>query len=495
MQKTVHRRRADKQMVNDADSRYVPVAYTDTVQADDRRMHLLLLTRRADPLSAVFDVRHIAYTALPRVLTSINMLFIVAAYASTAVTTRRGYWVYDDSSDTATSDGSAVEGMELLVTFNLVFYFGYCYNRFWQQQELAMQCKNSISVACSLVRASGMSEEEVHNMWRWLNLAHIAGYVGLSPVYTRVNLLEGVAKAHTLMARRSYELQRVNELDLDAGTGPIAYGEFMVWALRLLDQAAARGTIHNATLENCQQAILSMRQGMTGLFDLQTHVIPFCYVHLAALLTNSYLIVIAISKGRLCAPDASWSRGLVFPLLALSFLAISCLCLIEIGGRMQNPLGADEEDLPVHLLIERTLNTSKAILDVKLPPSLRPAGSPATAVAAPESSVEASFARPKAEPSFGGGTTLDQQLSQRRNTGKAKKVVRTDPLAPASVRNEFTDPPRVSRSFLQASLGSRNSKVTKRSAFDGGERPEAVDETDGEGDAENGRESPEPVSV
>ena len=38
------------------------------------------------------------------------------------------------------------------------------------------------------------------------------------------------------------------------------------------------------------RAACSMRAGMTGLFDLQFQVIPFCYVHSLALLTNAYLV-------------------------------------------------------------------------------------------------------------------------------------------------------------------------------------------------------------
>jgi len=443
MHKSVHRRRAEKQLINDADSRNVPVAYVDTVQADKRRKHLLLLTRRADPLFAVFDFRHITYTALPRVLTSLNMFIIMATFAATAVTSRYGYWIYTEDANAARDDGDAVVGMELLVTFNLVFYFGYCYNRFWQQAELAFQAKNAISAVCSLVRASSMADEDVTNVWKWLNLAHITGYVGLSPVYTRVNLLEGISKDHDLMGRRSYERKRIDELDIEA-SGPLSYGEFMVWVLTSIEQNAHAGRISVATLENCQAMILAMRAGLTGLFDLQTHVIPFCYVHLAALLTNSYLIVTAIAKGRLCAPDSTWGRGLVFPLCALFFLSISCLCLIEIGGRMQNPLGADEEDLPVHHFVERTCVTTKALIDYKPPPSLRKAAltapSPTSACAGPESSytVNPSYsitpttdALPAAEPvpeASRCGGSIEEQLSRRSPPAQRSKMA-GDPLS------------------------------------------------------------------
>lgn len=367
----VRTRRMSK--IVDGDSKHVPVAFADTLSADKRKNHLLKLTRRADPLGMVWDVRHLAYTALPRVILSLNMASVICAYATTATLTRLGFWAFSLSETEVSDDHTAIDGMELLVTFNLVFYFGYCYNRFWQQHELCMVAKNSISAVCSLVRASHMSDEEVHNIWRWLNLAHLAGYVGLSPIYTRVNFLEGVAKEHSLIGRKSIEFSRLNDMDTE-GTGPATYGEFLIWALRGIEYASSQGTISFASAQNCQAAILSMRAGMTGLFDLQFQVIPFCYVHLVALLTNGYLVVMAIAKGRLFTPDAGYARGLGLPALALFFLTISCLSLVEIGGRMQNPLGADDEDLPVHTICNNACKVSKLLVEARPPLSMHRAG-------------------------------------------------------------------------------------------------------------------------
>ena len=150
-----------------------------------------------------------------------------------------------------------------------VFYFGYCYNRFWQMHELAVACKNALSGVCSLARGSQMTVSECQDIWRWLNLAHITGYVGLTHVYTRVNLLEGVAQTYGLFGRQSIEFKRLKELGLDGGTGNAAYGEFLVWVLRCISSASSRGVLDAATTENMQSLVLQMRAGMTGLYDYQ----------------------------------------------------------------------------------------------------------------------------------------------------------------------------------------------------------------------------------
>jgi hypothetical protein len=58
-------------------------------------------------------------------------------------------------------------------------------------------------------------------VWRWLNLAHLAGYVGLTHVYTRVNLLEGISKSYNLFTVKSEEYKRLTVLDVDGGSGNV----------------------------------------------------------------------------------------------------------------------------------------------------------------------------------------------------------------------------------------------------------------------------------
>ena len=62
----------------------------------------------------------------------------------------------------------------------------------------------------------------------------------------------------------------------------------------------------------------------------------------------------------------------LFPFIALFFLAASCLSLVEIGGRMQNPVGADDEDLPVHHFVNATCKVSQALIKAKPPSTFEP---------------------------------------------------------------------------------------------------------------------------
>ena len=74
---------------------------------------------------------------------------------------------------------------------------------------------------------------------------------------------------------------------------------------------------------------------------------------------SCYLMMMAVAYGRIYDPHASHGRGLVLPFIALAFLSISCLSLIQIGGIMQNPTGADDEDLAVLHLLDATCKYSR----------------------------------------------------------------------------------------------------------------------------------------
>jgi hypothetical protein len=115
-----------------------------------------------------------------------------------------------------------------------------------------------------------------------------------------------------------------------------ADGEFIVWALRSIAINANNGVLDSATTENMQNLVMQMRSSLTGLYDYQFQVMPFCCmrlrdpkpstahthpesaidgaaprsrsgvrvspladVHLVALLTNLYLVLIGVAKGRL----------------------------------------------------------------------------------------------------------------------------------------------------------------------------------------------------
>ena len=349
--------------ITDSDTHYIPETFGDTERMDIRRQWLMSLTRRAGPLTIFFDVHHIRHTALPSVFCSLNFMLLVVSYAGSAVTTRLGYWpVPPDASSPVDDDLTSLVGMELLVTFSLVFYFGYCYNRFWEQYALAMSCKGAIINNIVLAKSTSMGKNDIYDLWRYLNLAQLAGYVALSPVYTRGNLFDDFARMHNLLPAggdTNAEVKRIEYHKLAGGRGAQVYNEYCLYALELLRHAKERNELPSMTHLLLQEQIIRFRDSMTGLFNLHYTVIPFAYIHLVSFLVNFYLITFALAKGRLFTPDADLARGVIFPCLATFFLSVSCLGLIEIGGRMQNPVGNDAEDFAVLTFLNLTLDMSK----------------------------------------------------------------------------------------------------------------------------------------
>jgi hypothetical protein len=56
----------------------------------------------------------------------------------------------------------------------------------------------------------------------------------------------------------------------------LADGEFLVWTLRQIAVSCKSGVLDTATTENMQCLVMKMRGSLTGLYDYQFQVIPFC---------------------------------------------------------------------------------------------------------------------------------------------------------------------------------------------------------------------------
>ena len=107
------------------------------------------------------------------------------------------------------------------MTFMVIFYVGYCYTRYTNQLEDVQTMMHSIVDACMLCRIAFDDQREVMRVWRYLNMAHAAAYVGLSNSYSKENFFTPIIERHGLDAKESHTkaeetraLDRVN-MDVD----------------------------------------------------------------------------------------------------------------------------------------------------------------------------------------------------------------------------------------------------------------------------------------
>jgi len=251
--------------------------------------------------------------------------------------------------------------MGMLVSFTLVFYFGYCYNRYWEQYMKAMGAKNAILNCCSMVASTYMNHEDMHTMWRYLQLIQCSAYVGLSMVCTRENFFNGFCQKHSLLMPN--EAERLSAIGLPAGKGGRAYREFCVWAMKLNTAVFKKGQLDPPTRAGILGMISKLSDDLEALYDFRGQVLPYAYVHEVSLATSLYLTFFAIAKARMATPDADIIVGIVLPCCSVIYLTWQCISLILVGAAVQDPFGTDPEDFAILDYCESSAATSRRIIE------------------------------------------------------------------------------------------------------------------------------------
>ena len=141
--KMVGRKRSSQAV--DFDSKKIDVDFESLKATDKERLKLLSYTRGMQPGWLLFS-SHLRHTSLPRIAANPIMWLSVLLYITAAVLRRQDIWV-------TTHNSAAVQGSSLLMTFIIVFFLGYCYNRHYSQYFAAMKVCGSFIEACALSSA------------------------------------------------------------------------------------------------------------------------------------------------------------------------------------------------------------------------------------------------------------------------------------------------------------------------------------------------------
>ena len=216
-------------VAKDRDARFVPRSFEDTQKLDTSRQKLLNDARMIAPMDLFHRLDKVPLTVIPKVVGMKLTWAIYLTFAAVALLARLGAMphseVYDDN---------ALQGVPLLLAFCICFYVGHCYDRHYKQYFEAMACKGAIVTCCLQARAYCSNPKVVVTLWRYLNLAHVAGYCGLSPTYNKANLFEPFTLRHPLLVYAAERL-RLETLDVDAGME--ACHECLLWTLQTIEAA------------------------------------------------------------------------------------------------------------------------------------------------------------------------------------------------------------------------------------------------------------------
>ena len=164
----------------------------------------------------------------------------------------------------------------------VVFYVGYCYNRLNQQFDDVQLIMHSICDACLAARVSFGDPDEVHRLWRYLNLLHASAYCGLTDELSASNFFMPIVDKFNLLgtgAVKEEEHEVLKRVDLDAH-GSRACSMFEVWAFEVVKGEARRtargdGDLTPPIQARLQGEINNVSISIQRLFAYRYQVMPY----------------------------------------------------------------------------------------------------------------------------------------------------------------------------------------------------------------------------
>ena len=132
-----------------------PKSFQETVELDEQRKVLLQVARVDKVATLCFHLKRLANTVVPRVLQNLLTVLVLITYGVVAYVVRNKHW------DISSIDLDLIEsqGMSTLVTFMIIFYVGYCYDRHYAQYLEANKGRNALVDCCAMI-GSDLSQGE-----------------------------------------------------------------------------------------------------------------------------------------------------------------------------------------------------------------------------------------------------------------------------------------------------------------------------------------------
>ena len=235
-----------------------------------------------------------------------------------------------------------------------------------------MACKGRIFDAAT-VAITTLPKERATRLVRYMNAAHVAGYVGLSDTYQYHSFFKQINESLKMLT--DTELARMHAIDLDAGGS--CHRELIVWCMNEIRSAQEAGELNDSELANTlRHEVMKLRAAMGKLFDAKDLPIPFFYVHFICFLTAMYLPLFALTaamKAGTGKKDDSagtekdvWLAEVIIGLVVF-LQAVFVNGLRILGQKMSDPYGDDLEDLSVIFFVEFTWTHSNRILSSYFP--------------------------------------------------------------------------------------------------------------------------------
>lgn len=266
------------------------------------------------------------------------------------------------------------------LSFFLVLFVNQSNSRFHESYKQTTECTRRIGDTAGLA-ATTLPKAHAVRLVRYLNAAHVAGYVGLSHTYTKRTFFDELNR--TLGLLTADEMAHIERCDMDHRGD--CFREIVNWALMEV-QVAEKGSNATTSAEAAtpplidgrlagmfREKILAFRSAMDNIYDYNDQPIHFFYIHFLCLLTSVYVPIFAISSAYSAGigNETHWSTDILSGVIVL-MQAIFVIGLRLLGQKMMDPFGDDVEDLSVLKYVRDAWKTSNRMLSTHFPAPVSP---------------------------------------------------------------------------------------------------------------------------
>jgi len=329
---------------------------------NEKRKTLLSLARNTTPIDTVTRLGLVGRTVLPRLAKHPLFWCVVATFGGSATASRLGY--HGDVEEVA----GMLEGGGTFVAFMIIFYVGYCYERYNAQFADVQRIMNCITNSCMAARVTFVDSEETLRMWRYLNMLHVSAYCGLTTSLTLENFFLPVCERHHLLGEgemRAEELASIHKIELDE-KGSRACSMFAVWCFEVIKGETTRSSEISPPVHARMQAVVEeLTDHIKNLFAYRFQVLPFIYTHLVSMSSTIYLLFTAFTKGQYFDEEADYGYGIVLPCLGVLMITLATYGLLEVGNTILDPFGDDPEDFALLHFVEFTIAASYEAIQIE----------------------------------------------------------------------------------------------------------------------------------
>ena len=333
------------------------LSFEELTKADNKRKRVLSLARNVSAVSTVARLDMLPRSVIPRLLQRWTTWLVICAYAASSTLARWGRW----DVTTMEVDLTAFDGNTNMVSFMIIFYVGYCYNRYTRQFEDTELAMRSIITTCTLARTLFSDPADVHKLWRYLNLAHLAAYCGLTQGYNDDNFFFPIAEKFGLFGNsleKEVEEHYMKQVNID-DEGLRVVSDYICWSLDVIDeQVGVAKRFSPPNHANLNNHVVLVGDCVKRLYAHAYQILPFIYTHLVSLSCTIFLACNAFIKGLYFQPEVSYTFGLWLPCLNITITTLTIFGLLEVGDTILDPMGTDPEDFAIVHLVEWTIQAS-----------------------------------------------------------------------------------------------------------------------------------------